>query len=95
VLESNADRLALIKGAGGELVLVDGAGVWAIFTDAHTPLQFGDQIISSSEPQILARSSDLEALVDGSVIKRGSLYYGVAAIEPDGTGMTTIRLRVL
>jgi hypothetical protein len=95
MLESEADRLALIKSTGGELVTVDGNGVWAIFTDAHTPLQFGLHVVDSTDPQIMARASDIADLVSGSVVVRGSKNYGVASIQPDGVGMTTVMLHEL
>lgn len=93
--ESEADRLALVRGLGGKTFSLDGADVLAIFIDAHTPVAFGDHVIDSSDPQIVGRTSDLSSATSSSVIKRGDAAYGVAAIEPDGTGMTTIRLREL
>jgi len=95
MLESEADRLSLIRGTGGEQVRVDEVDVWAIFVDPHTPLPFGEHVLDSSEPQILGRSSDLAHVNDSSVIVRGGVVYGVAGIQPDGTGMTPIRLREL
>lgn len=95
MLDSEADRLALIRDLDGETVSLDETDVLAIFIDAHTPVAFGEHVIDSSDPQIVGRTSDLASATSSSVITRGALAYGVAAIEPDGTGMTTIRLREL
>lgn len=95
MLESEADRLAIIRDLDGETVRVDEVDVLVIFVDAHTPLPFGDHVIDSSDPQILGRTSDLAHATSSSAIVRGDLGYGVASIEPDGTGMTSIRLREL
>jgi len=95
VLESETDRLDIIRGTGGEVVRVDEVDVWAIFIDPHTPLAFGEHVLDSSEPQILARSSDLAHVNDSSVIVRAGVAYGVAGVQPDGAGMTSIRLREL
>jgi len=94
MFESEADRLDALKAVGAQLVDVDGSAVWAVFTAAHIPLQFGDHVMDSSDPQIMARASDLSELVDTSIIRIGAKDYRVAAIEPDGIdGNTTVRLR--
>lgn len=93
MFESDADRLAMLQAVGAETVLVDNVSVTAVFVDAHTPVSLGEHFIDSDEPQILGRTSDLKSATSSSVVQRGAKAYGIDSIQPDGTGMTTIRLR--
>lgn len=44
-------------------------------------------------PSVVARSSDVSGLVYGSVLGIAGSSYSVTAIQPDGTGITTLQLR--
>lgn len=61
MLESDADRLASIKGLGGQLVRSGEGEFWAIFDEEYSPaLQDGS--IDSTFPALTCRSSDLTLL---------------------------------
>lgn len=62
MLENDADRLASIKGLGGQLVTLEsGAQVWAIFDAAGSISRFDDAQINSTSPQLTLRTSDVDA----------------------------------
>lgn len=93
MLESDADRLAMLQALDGELAQIDERNVLVIFTDEHVPLQMGAFIADGSSPQIMARASDLNVNDNSQIVVRG-VEYRVAAVEPDGVnGLTTVRLR--
>lgn len=54
---------------------------------------FGDaQGMAGSQPSFMAAASDLAGVVQGASVTIGGVAYSVAGIEPDGTGMTRLRL---
>jgi hypothetical protein len=48
--------------------------------------------MSGSTPVALGVSADLAAATPGAAISIDGSYYRVTAVEPDGTGMTQLRL---
>lgn len=62
MLETDADRLASIKGLGGQLVRAESGECWAIFDAAGVQLQFDDTYINSTTPRLTLRSSDVDLL---------------------------------
>ena len=103
-VESAADRATLLADFGEAAIFSPGA-VWpnrssasctitGIFDFEYLPIDGGDTRLSSSNPVFFARTADLADVVRDSVIERVSDggVYKVAAIEPDGTGMTLLQL---
>ena len=92
MLESDTDRLSYLE-LLGESATIDGSQLRGIFES--TFLDAGvDPGIASSEPEFLARTIDLNGVSQSSVIEReNGEKYRVREIEPDGTGMTLLRLR--
>lgn len=98
MFESDADRLALIKSLGGQLVRYAGGEFWAIFDREYYEAGFGDgPAVESSQPALTARTSDVKNLlkdtplditVDGQVET-----YFVKRHQPDGTGMSVVFLK--
>lgn len=80
MLESDADRLASIKGLGGQLVLVAGVEILAIFDAAGVQSQFEDTHINSTSPRLTLRTSDAKA---NALDRRGT------AVTIDGVEYTT------
>ena len=95
MLESAADRLALLM-AAGEQIEVDEVAVWAIFDDENSPIQIGDLRMQSTAPQVLCRADDVAEVSTDSTIRVRSTYYRIAEAQPevDG-GLVTLRLRRL
>lgn len=91
MLESDADRLESLK-ALGEHISVDGKILWGIFEQVFGEA-LSDPGVSSSDPELTCRSIDVIEVTKDSVIERQSVQYRVREIEPDGTGMTLLRLR--
>lgn len=97
MVESEADRLALIKGVGGEQFDTGRTEMlWGIFDREYYDAVAGVQTIESRRPVITCRSSDVEAheLIKKSVIRRvaDDQTFVVKRLEPDGVGMTILVL---
>ena len=75
------------------LVTVEGNQIWAIFElDFLEVLE--DPGIGSSSPQLTGRTSDLKGVIRDAVVERDNgEKYRVRENEPDGTGITLLRLR--
>jgi hypothetical protein len=94
VLENDADRLAMIKSLGGVLVAkADGEPFWGIFESAFQNALLNGVDMESADPTISARTTDVSGLAKDSVLTVASVSWRLKRGEPDGTGMTTLRLR--
>lgn len=51
-----------------------------------------DAAMGGSMPHAMVPTADAESAAAGSVLLVGSTRYTVSAVEPDGTGVTTLRL---
>lgn len=91
MIESDADRLAMIKGLGGQLVRHAGGEFWAIF-DRPSALS-PDGAVETRQPVLQARSIDVDTLTKDAPLSIGTDEYRIKRLEPDGTGMTTIILK--
>jgi hypothetical protein len=88
MLESDTDRLAYLQ-AVGEPVTINGQPVWAVADNAYVNVL---DLAAGTRPQLIARSSDVAAVVTGAGVVMQGTAYNVAEIQPDGTGMTTLIL---
>ena len=69
---------------------LDGQGVRVIFDNGYG-VGF-DAAMGGNMPHALLATADAESAAAGSVLMIGSARYTVAAVEPDGTGVTALRL---
>lgn len=88
-MESDADRLAMIKSLGGQLIRHIGGEFWAIFDNDF--IVSGD--VESRVPALTARTIDAVSMTRESVVELGSASYRVKSVQPDGTGMTILILK--
>ena len=89
-LETDADRLALLKGDDEETFTVAGVQIIAVFDALYSePFE-----VESNAPRLVARTSDVADVAHGDTVIRelDSTEYQVANIQPDSQGMTIIRL---
>lgn len=91
MIESDEDRLEYLK-AMGELVDIDGLSLFGVFENEFaTEGDFPG--VASSEPTITCRSSDVRLFhVGDEVVRESGDKFTIREIEPDGTGMTLLRL---
>ncbi len=94
MLDSDADRLEIIKSLGGQLLPVSGGEFWAIF-DRDFSEVLGGPSVETRQPFLECRTSDVLALgLDKEIdISVGNLPYRVRRHEPDGTGMSRLILK--
>lgn len=95
MIESAADRLALLQVAGEEIE-IDDVSIWAIFDDENSPITVGDMRFQATAPQVICQTSDVADVSQDSTIRVRSTFYRLADLQPevDG-GLTTLRLRRL
>jgi hypothetical protein len=90
VLESDTDRLEMIK-ALGEQVYIDSCLTWCVFESPFYEFEL-DRELEGASYSALVRTSDASDVARGSEVLRGAVTYTVSGIEPDGEGMTRLRL---
>lgn len=88
----------MIKAVGGEeFDTGKPSNLWAVWDNEFSDITVGIQTVERRLPVIECRSSDVTAheLVKDTKIRRlaDDAEYFVRRIEPDGTGMSRIRLR--
>ena len=87
-LESDADRLAMLHGLGGETITVAGVPVLAIVDN-----EYADALgVAGTQPVATCRSVDVAHAARGSAVQRAQSAFRVANVEHDGTGITLLRL---
>jgi len=92
MIESEHDRLEILK-ALGEQVTINGVEVWVTFDKSYIEELAGPGA-ASSEPELIGRTSDLDSFVQSDVVERDNgEKYRIRKPEPDGTGMSLVRLR--
>lgn len=90
-METESDRLAMIKSLGGQLVRHDAGQFWAIF-DSEFALSI-DGSVESRQPALTARTSDVTDLPKDAALSTTGGDFRVKRSEPDGTGITVLVLR--
>ena len=93
-IESDTDRLEMIRAAGGVECKVNKGSFWAIFDNEFVESET-EPGVEGRQPVLTGRSSDVDNLEirKGSHVTIGADSYRVKRPEPDGTGMTRLVLR--
>ena len=80
---------------GDANIIIDGVEVDAVFHDAYSELGLGVGM-ESSNPYLEMLTSDA-VNIDGTTVitVSGVLYSAVMPLEPDGTGMTIVKLELI
>lgn len=98
MFESDADRLALIKALGGQLVRHPAGEFWAIFEREYYEAAFGDGPgVGTSQPALTsARTIDVKALTRDTPLRIDgeSETFFVKKHQPDGTGMSVVLVKL-
>lgn len=93
-VESDADRAAFFADFGeDDTITVDGNPVNAQFDNVYVEVGLDGVTVESVGPVLLCRTIDVSAVVQGDAAVVNSVNYTVAEVQPDGTGMTLLRLR--
>jgi hypothetical protein len=95
-MESDADRLASIKSLGGQIVRHADGEFWAIFESPYHESAFSDgPSVETRQPMLTAaRTCDVDVLSKDTVLHVAGMQYLFKRHEPDGTGMSTVFLRL-
>ncbi len=86
-MASNA--MAALANAAGTLSV--GGTAELIFDNGYAGAFNG--MVGDTDPVCTGKTADLSAVTVGSTVTISSTTYTVCAIEPDGTGMTALRLK--
>ncbi len=94
-MDTDADRLEMIKSLGGRLVRTDAGVVYALYDAEGTPVDFEGARGNSTAPQITARTADVLRLginLRGASVTIDDREYTVREHLPDGTGLSIVIL---
>ena len=69
--------------------------VRGIFENEYETVNVGELGVESSGPKFTAATETLPGVADSDTIKVKEVTYTVRDVEPDGTGITTLRLDLL
>lgn len=96
MLESEADRLAMVQAVGEPFSTAKAEKLWLVFDREYLAQQLGEFTTDGRNPLALGRTSDIaqHELVKQSVITRDAdgAKYSVKQFKPDGVGMTLLVL---
>ena len=97
MIESDADRLAMIQAVGETFDAGTSVPMWAVYDRAFEEAYLGEHSHGSRRPILQCLTSDVVSrdLVKGSPVTRLSddVKYLIDTIEDDGTGITVLVLR--
>ena len=100
VVETDAVRLQYLEDFGvshatyRDTFLGTTAKIYALLRKEYLEEEAGGEVgVESSAPFALVRKSDVPNLVQGDQITISGTRYTIWAVEPDGEGMTDLRLR--
>lgn len=91
-IESEADRLEMLKGLGAELVTIakTGTQVYGILAKEYVS---GGRV-EGYQPVLTARTRDVGGLAHGEQLTIGGVVYLTWESKDDGTGMTEVVLKL-
>lgn len=98
-VETAADRAVMLSvNDFGTLAVYRRLGVnysvTGIFDNVYVPVEVAEVEFNSSEPEFTMRTADVPSGgTAGDKLTVNSVQYTVVNVEPDGTGITRIRLR--
>ncbi len=89
MLTAIASDIALMLQDFGQAVTVKGVSVQAVFDNGYAA-ELG---MDGLGPRLTLATADAATVAQGDAVVVGSTSYTVASVEPDGTGVTVLRLQ--
>lgn len=94
--ENEPDRLLYLQSLGEQFDSGYSETLWGIFSRPYSAQTVADQVVQSRETTLLVRTSDvalhsIERASQLTQVDTGDVYR-VRQAEPDGTGMTLLKL---
>lgn len=80
----------VVDNLSNKTLIIDSVSVDGIFDDTYIEAGF----VESSNPMFTAKSDDMPSVAQGHKAVDGAKQYEIVSVQPDGTGMTTIELRL-
>lgn len=87
------DDLSLFTADFGVDAIIGGVPVRGIFDEKYT--EIFDGLVAGGSPRFLCESSLIPGLAIGAAITVNAVAYTVAAIDPDGAGMSALHLETV
>lgn len=102
MIESEQDRLDMLEDYGADITLPDASVIKGIFDREFAAVQFGGDLgVESYDPVALVSTAQASALAEDSAITVSNSgitgvdgNYLVREPQPDGTGLTLLKLKV-
>lgn len=99
-IESEQDRLDMLEDWGADITLPDTSTIKGIVDRAFVGVVLDDISVEGSDPMAVCSSAEVSSLVEGDAITVANAAdpdvdgsYIIKGTEPDGTGMTMLKLR--
>lgn len=92
IINSDLDNFLDLDGFGKVALLNGLTNIVVQFFNEYDNAIRDESGIVSSTPFAIARSSDMAGVEQGDVLKIDGITYTITNLEPDGTGVTTLRL---
>jgi len=98
MLDFNADKAVFLSDFAETVVYTPFGGQAAnlptIFDNANQDIRFDMGVLGSGGPRVIVSDSDVPNLSKKDTFTVRSVVYKVADIQPDGTGFTTVLLKL-
>lgn len=85
---------AVVSRLSGNAVSLDGVNVDAVFDNGFALGNVGPYGVATTGPRLTLQTASVPADVEGKACVVDSVAYTVAAHEPDGTGISVLRLEL-
>jgi hypothetical protein len=97
-VESDNDRLGFLEleEFGVSATITSNSSTYTvqgIFDNGHFQIDNGFTVVSTLQTTFLCRTADIAEIEQGDAVVVSGVTYKVVDIQPDGTGMTTLRLQ--
>lgn len=93
-IESDSIRLAMLQAVGGQTIKAARGSFVGVFGNEYVGIGDGVADVESSGPAVTCRTSDVDTLkiLKGDRLTIDGDYYTVIGHQPDGTGITVLRV---
>ena len=69
-----------------------GATIPVILDQAYMGIDQGDIAVDAKDVQVLVQDASVPVVRQGHLLTIGAVVYKISGVEPDGTGLTVLRL---
>lgn len=91
-VETAADRALMLADFGVTVTYGASSSFTGIFDAGYELVSLGEVGVTSNQPRLTARTSDVSAIAIGTTLTVDGVTYTLQEQQPDGTGITVLLL---